>query len=112
MTNDGPVVTEYPHDRLSRLAAAMTGALDRVPGTGDVRAVVMLDGGEDGCVHPHNYPEPEGARNALLFLNVTVHLMAMGRALGVEVDVIVNGEKVGAKPARKEGEILSENEDH
>jgi len=112
MTNDGPVVTEYPHDRLSRLAAAMTGALDRVPGTGDVRAVVMLDGGEGGCVHPHNYPGPVDALNGLPFIDVAVHLMAMGRALGVEVDVIVNGEKVGAKPARKEGEILSENEDH
>jgi len=50
MTNDGPVVTEYPHDRLSRLADAMTGALDRVPGTGDVRAIVMLDDGGSG--HP------------------------------------------------------------
>jgi len=97
MTDD-PVVTEYPHDRLSRLADLMTDALDAVPGTDDVRAVVMLEDAEGGCVHPHNYPDPEGARNALLFLNVTVHLKEMGRALGVRVDVLINGKKVGAKP--------------
>lgn len=103
MTTDGPVVTNYPHDRLSRLADLMTDALDGVPGTGDVRAVVMLDGGEDACVHPHNYPDSEGARNALLFLNITVHLMAIGQGLGVEVDVLINGEKVGRGTPRAKG---------
>jgi hypothetical protein len=95
-TTDGPVLTNYPHDRLSRLADAMTDVLDLDPGAGDVRAVVMLDDGEDGCIHPHNYPDPEGAANALLFINVVTHLAAMGKALGVRVEVLINGEKVGA----------------
>lgn len=89
-----PVVTAYPHDRLSRLADIMTAALDSVPGTGDVRAIVMLHDAEDGCVHPHNYPEPVDARNALLFLHAAVHLTEMGRALGVKVEMLVNGKKV------------------
>jgi hypothetical protein len=100
---DGPVLTRYPHDRLSRLADAMTEALDRVPGTGDVRAVVLLDDGEDGCIHPHHYPDPEGAANALLFINVVTHLAAMGEAIGVRVEVLINGKKVGAAPRRKGG---------
>jgi hypothetical protein len=97
--SDGPVLTSYPHDRLSRLADAMTEALDRVPGTGDVRAIVMLDDGEGGCVHPHNYPDPVGPRNAALFIDTTAHLMAMGRALGVRVDVLINGKKLGGAPS-------------
>jgi hypothetical protein len=92
MTDD-PVLTSYPHDRLSRLADAMTDALDRVPGTDDVRAVVMLNDRETGCVHPHNYPEIEGKQNGLLFLDTAVHLREMGRALGMRVEVLINGEK-------------------
>jgi hypothetical protein len=96
---DGPVVTDYPHDRLSRLADLMTDALDQVPGTADVRAVVMLNDRADGCVHPHNYPDPRaGTPNGLLFLDTAVHLMEMGRALGMRVEILINGEKVGAKP--------------
>jgi hypothetical protein len=87
------VVTSYPHDRLSRLAAAMTAALDKIPGTSDVRAVVMLDDAENGCVHPHGYPEPVDARNALLFIDAAVHIAEMGRALGVRVELLINGEK-------------------
>jgi hypothetical protein len=100
---DGPVLTSYAHDRLSRLADIMTEALARVPGTGDVRAVVMLDDGEDGCIHPHNYPDPEGAANAMLFINTVIHLKAMGEALGVRVEVLINGEKAGAAPRREGG---------
>jgi hypothetical protein len=88
------VVTSYPHDRLSRLAAAMTVALDKIPGTGDVRAIVMLDDAENGCVHPHHYPEPADARNALLFIDAAVHIAEMGRALGVTAELLVNGKKV------------------
>jgi hypothetical protein len=95
---DGVVTTEYPHDRLSRLADLMTAALAAAPGTGDVRAVVMLSDREDRCVHPHNYPDPIDAGNALLFIDSAVHLMALGRALGVRVEVSVNGEKVGVAP--------------
>jgi hypothetical protein len=90
---DRPVVTEYPHDRLSRLADAMTDALDLIPGTGDVRAVVMLGDKEGGCVHPHNYPDDEVQRNALLFLDTAGHMVETGRALGMRVEILVNGER-------------------
>lgn len=99
---DGPVVTSYPHDRLSRLADAMTDALDKVPGTGDVRAVLMLDDAEGGCVHPHNYPDPADQRNAMLFIDTYAHLAQMGKALGVTVEVFINGEKVPG-PAGESG---------
>jgi hypothetical protein len=92
-----PVVTRYPHDRLSRLAAAMTAALDEIPGTSDVRVVVMLDDAENGCVHPHNYPEAATERNALLFTDTAVHLTEMGRALGVTAELLINGKKAGGR---------------
>jgi hypothetical protein len=90
---DSPVLTSYPHDRLSRLAAAMTAAIDVIPGTGDIRAVVMLNDRETGCVHPHGYPDPDDERNAMLFVDTAIHLREMGRALGVRVDVLINGKK-------------------
>jgi hypothetical protein len=91
---DIPVVTTYPHDRLSRLADAMVKVLEQEPGAGDVRAVVMLNDADSGCVHPHGYPDPEGRRNALLFIDTAVHLGEMGRALGVKTEILVNGRKV------------------
>jgi hypothetical protein len=90
---DGPVLTSYPHDRLSRLADAMTETLKRTPGAGDIRAVVMLNDRETGCVHPHGYPDPDDERNAMLFVDAAIHLREMGRALGVRVEVLVNGKK-------------------
>jgi hypothetical protein len=99
MTTDEPVVTGYPHDRLSRLADAMSDVLAREPGTGDVRAVVMLNDAENGCERPCNYPDPrEGQRNGLLFVDTAMHLTEMGRALGMRVEILINGKKVGAKP--------------
>jgi hypothetical protein len=91
---DATVITSYPHDRLSRLAAAMTDALDKVPGTGDVRAVVLLDDGEGGCEHAHNYPKPVDRPNGPLFVDTAAHLFEMGKALGVKVEVLINGKKV------------------
>jgi hypothetical protein len=95
---DGPVLTSYPHDRLSRLADAMTETLKLTPGTDDIRAVVMLNDRETGCVHPHNYPEREGQRNAMLFIDIVQHLTETGRALGMRVEVLVNGKNMGAAP--------------
>ena len=91
---DIPVITAYPHDRLSRIADAMTDLLDKIPGTGDVRAVVMLNDAENGCEHARNYPEAAGRLNGLLFVDTAVHLMEMGRALGVKAEIVVNGKKV------------------
>lgn len=90
---DKPVFTSYPHDRLTRLADAMTGALDKIPGTGDVRVVVMLNDAESGCEHAHNYPGPAGVPNGLVFIDTAIHLAEMGRALGMKVEVFINGKK-------------------
>jgi hypothetical protein len=92
MTTDGPVLTKYPHDRLSRLADIMTDALDRVPGTDDVHAVVILGDRNGGCFHHHNYPDRDGVPGRL-FVDVAANLMQMGKALGVRVDVLINGRK-------------------
>jgi hypothetical protein len=100
---DKPVLTHYPHDRLSRLADAMTEVLDLDPEAGDVRAVVMLDDSKDGCIHPHNYPDPEDGGTGLLFVNTVTHLTAMGEAIGVRVEVLINGEKVGASRKGNDG---------
>jgi hypothetical protein len=96
--SDGPVFARYPHDRLTRLASAMTDTLAATPGTGDVRGVVMLDDGDGGCVHPHGYPgypaPADKKATGPLFIDVTAHLVELGRALGVQVDILINGEKV------------------
>jgi len=91
---DGPVLTTSPRDRLGSLADAMTETLGRIPGTADVRAMVMLTEGGDGCVRPYGYPDPEGRPSALLFVDAVLHLRQMGLGLGLEVDVVVSGEKV------------------
>lgn len=98
-----PLLTSYPHDRLSRLADAMTATLKADPRSDGVRAVVMLDDADGGCVHPHGYPGFEGQADALLFVDTAAHLAAMGRALGVKVDLLINGKKVPLQGAGTEG---------
>jgi hypothetical protein len=93
---DEPVMTAYPHDRLSRLADAMSAALSQQPGAEDVRAVVLLNDAEGGCIHLFRYEDPvEGlAHESLLFLDLTTQLMEMGRGLGLRVQVLVASQEV------------------
>jgi hypothetical protein len=90
---DEPVVTDYPHDRLSRLADAMTAVLGRIPEVGDVRSVVLLNDRDNGASHLHGYPEsPEG--QALVFYDLAMFLAERGRALGMRVDILLDGQPV------------------
>jgi hypothetical protein len=90
------VVTTYPHDRLSQIAAVMADAFDRQPGTDDVRVVILVNDAEGGCIHLRHYDEPvEGAMNeSLVFLDMAAHLMETGKALGVHVQVLVERQAV------------------
>jgi hypothetical protein len=84
------VVSDYPHDRLTRLADQMGKVLRKAK---DVRGVILLDDADGGCVHPVGYPG--GARGkGTLFIDTAVHLIAMGEALGMNVEIQVNGKKV------------------
>lgn len=96
-----PVVTSYPHDRLSRLAAVMAGAMDGVPGTGDVRAVILLNDADNGCTLPHNYPglTAKGGPTAELFSDLAVRLTELAAVLGVHVQVIIGGRPLVARPS-------------
>jgi hypothetical protein len=93
---DDPLVTRYPHDRLSRLADAMTAVLGRLPEVGDVRAIVLLDDGEGGTVHPYGYPQPPEGQQ-VLFADLAQHLMSLGQVLGVEVTVRLDGYQVARR---------------
>jgi hypothetical protein len=83
-------VSDHPHDRLTRLADEMGKVLRK---TGDVRGLILLDDADGGCVHPVGYPGSVRGR-AMLFVDTAVHLMAMGDALGMNVEILINGEKV------------------
>lgn len=89
--SDEPVLTDYPHDRLTRLADKMGKALASVPGTGDVRAIVLLNDADGGCVHAAGYPGDETARYALMMADTVEHMQALGQAVGARVDIFING---------------------
>jgi len=89
---DEPILTNYPHERLSRLADAMT---DVLPDGSGIRAIVFIDDDNGGIVHPWGYPEPEPPLvNSLIFLDAAAHLYDLGRALGFDVGIIINGQNV------------------
>jgi hypothetical protein len=89
-------MTVYPHDRLSRLADAMSAVLSQQPGAGDVRAIVLLNDAEGGCIHLFRYEDPvEGlAHESLLFLDLTEQLTETAQGLGLRVQVLVAGQEV------------------
>ena len=71
-----------PHDRLTRLCAAMTDALERDPEYAEtVKCIVFLDDGDRGGIQLHGAWEDDAeAMTALL-----VHLRAIFRANGTEL---------------------------
>ena len=64
-----------PQDHLGRMADGMT---DVVPE--NVKAIVMLQDGELGCVHLCNYEEDTEA-----ITDMFIHLQAMFRSIGKEL---------------------------
>lgn len=93
---DGPVVTSYPHERLGRIADAMGDVLDQQQDAGDVRAIILLNDADGGCVHLHRYETPGSAspHTAEVFVDMVAQLMELGTALGVRVQVLAAGQAV------------------
>jgi hypothetical protein len=71
--------TVEPHDRLTRLCAAMTDALDAHPERGDEKCIVFLDSKTDmrGGLQLHGYDDDMEAMTDLF-----MHLRAIFRANG------------------------------
>jgi hypothetical protein len=69
-----------PYDRLTRLCAAMTDALEANPERGDEKCIVFLQDGQRGGLQLHGYDD-EGEAIVDLF----VHLRAILRANGQEL---------------------------
>lgn len=73
--------TEEPHDRLTRLCAAMTDTLDAHPEYGDdIRCVVFLDDSERGGLTLHGYND-----DAEALANIFMHLRAIFHSNGQEL---------------------------
>lgn len=66
-----------PHDRLTRLCAAMTDALDSHPERGEEKAIVFLQDGERGGLQLHGYDDDTDA-----MVDLFVHLKALFEANG------------------------------
>jgi len=67
-----------PHDRLTRLCAAMTEALDAQPEMGeDVKCIVFLQDGDKGGLQLHGYDDDSEAVS-----DVLLHLQAIFNANG------------------------------
>jgi hypothetical protein len=79
-----PIRTTEPHDRLTRICAAMTDALDAHPESDDtVRCAVFLDDGKRGGIQLHGYDDDIAA-----FVDIFLHLRAILRANGKDLDFI------------------------
>ncbi len=97
------ILTEYPHDALTYAADALGQALRNRPGCENVLGVILLDDGDDGCIHPVGYPQDtEGV--ATMLANVSEHFVNMGRAVGVDIEVYANGRKMPVRSAVPETE--------
>ncbi len=74
--------TYEPHDRLTRLCAAMTDALDAHPERGDERCIVFLQSEDDqrGGLQLHGYEDDTEA-----IADLFVHLRAIFRGQGKEL---------------------------
>lgn len=78
---------DEPHDRLTRLCAAMCDALDAHPERGDEKAIVFLqeDGGRGG-IELHGYEDDTDAMVDLLF-----HLRSIFAANGKQLMIVPLG---------------------
>ena len=85
--NDRPTRTEgEPHDRLTRLCAAMTEALDAHPERGDEKCIVFLQGDESAGIQLHGYEDDTEA-----MVDLILHLRAIFRANGKDMQIVPLG---------------------
>jgi hypothetical protein len=75
-----PRRTEEPHDRLTRLCAAMTEALDAHPERGTERCIVFLQDDERGGLQLHGYEDDTEA-----IVDLLLHLRAIFRSQGKQL---------------------------
>lgn len=81
MPPERPTRTEgEPHDRLTRLCAAMTDTLEAHPERGDEKCIVFLQDSERGGFQLHGY-EDDTEAIADLFLHLKALFEANGRTL-------------------------------
>lgn len=71
-----------PHDRLTRLCAAMTDALDAHPERGDEKCIVFLQNTDRGGIQLHGYDDDTEAMTDLL-----MHLRAIFKANGKDLQI-------------------------
>jgi hypothetical protein len=74
--------TQQPHDRLTRLCAAMTDALDAHPERGDEKCIVFLQSDADrrGGLQLHGYEDDTDA-----IVDLFLHLKALFRSKGKDL---------------------------
>jgi hypothetical protein len=73
-----------PHDRLTRLCAAMTEAMEAHPESqGDEKCIVLLHDDEDSGIQMHGYEDDVEAIADLL-----IHLRAIFRANGKDLTIV------------------------
>jgi hypothetical protein len=84
-----PVRSEEPTDRLTRLCAAMTDALDAHPERGDEKCIVFLDSDSEGRggLQLHGYDDD---REALA--NLFMHLRAIFKSHGSDLQIHALGD--------------------
>ena len=82
-----PTRTEEPHDRLTRLCAAMTDALEAHAERGDEKCIIFLQDRERGGLQLHGYEDDTEAMVDLL-----MHMRAIFRASGKELHIVPMGK--------------------
>lgn len=82
--------TYEPHDRLTRLCAAMTDALDAHPERGDEKCIVFLQDSERGGIQLHGYQDDTDA-----MVDLFLHLRAIFRANGKDLQLHALNQEVG-----------------
>lgn len=87
-----PIRSDEPHDRLTRLCAAMTDALDAHPERGDEKCVVFLQSEADqrGGLQLHGYDDDTEA-----IVDLFMHLRAIFASNGQELVLAGLGKKQG-----------------
>lgn len=81
-------LSDEPVDKLTRLTAVMTSALEADPEYNDnVRAIIMLDDGKRGGIQLHGYEDATAGIADLL-----AHLRAIFRANGKRMDIVFMDE--------------------
>jgi hypothetical protein len=79
---EDPTRTPEPHDRLTRLCAAMTEALDAHPERGEEKCIVFLQDGERGGLQMFGYEDDGDA-----IVDLLLHVKAIMRSRGQDMQI-------------------------